>query len=118
MKLVAMNTITIGWDKGDKFAEVDLPSNHRLNNRLKRLHEQYPEEFGGFLLNKDGTLYAQIPVRWIRIQRPAETERPTLTEEQKAEMVERMKAGRERRRTSEENERISHENGSDDNLYT
>ena len=35
----AMNEITIGWERGDKFAEVDLPNNHRLNNRLKKLHE-------------------------------------------------------------------------------
>ena len=65
----AMNEITIGWERGDKFAEVDLPSNHRLNNRLQKLHEAYPDEFQRFILNKDGTLYAKVPVKWIQIRR-------------------------------------------------
>ena len=86
-----MTTITIGWEKGDKFAEANLPANHRLNNRLKKLHEQYPDEFQRFILNNDGTLYAKFPVKWLRLQRPSEV-RHILTDEETRNGLERMKA--------------------------
>lgn len=76
-KLEAMTDVTIGWEKGDKFAEANLPAGHRLNNKLQKLHEQRPEDFPTFYLNSDGSLYAKFPISWVKISPPKQ-----LSEEQ------------------------------------
>lgn len=85
--------ITIGWRKGDKFAEVDTP-HCRIKSRLAKLHEKFPDEFGCYIENPDGSLYAKIPVKWIRINRPS-GHHHEFTEEEKAANAERLRKYRE-----------------------
>ena len=75
--------IIIGWEKGDKFAEVNTP-HCRISGRLKKLHEKYPDEFDKYVENKDGSIYAKVPVKWIKIIRPSGNHREFTEEEKKA----------------------------------
>lgn len=74
----------IEWVKDEKRATLSL-SQRRTISKVKQLAEQYPDECQVLAENKDGSLYAHIPVSWIRINPPRE-----LTEEQKQELVERL----------------------------
>lgn len=88
------NENAIEWlDSRDK-ATVTLHGG-RLKNRVLRLAEEYPDdveirrepdENGGFLV-------AKIPVKWVKITPPRRLE---LTDEQKEELRERLKAHRMR----------------------
>ena len=64
-----MRDITIGWEKGDAYASVDTPP-CRIKSKLQRLHEKYPDEFGCYIENEDGSLYAKVPAKWIKISPP------------------------------------------------
>lgn len=92
-----ISTITIGWDKGDKFAEVDTPP-CRIKNRLVKLHEKYPDEFERYVENADGSLYASVPVKWIKIQKPRTGGVIELTEEQKQANADRLRRLAEEKR--------------------
>lgn len=81
--------ITIGWEKGDKFAEINTP-HCRISGRLKKLHEKYPDVFDRYVENKDGSVYAKVPVRWIKIGKPR-----AISDEQKEAMKERFAKMRE-----------------------
>ena len=88
--------ITIGWEKGDKFAEVDaFPG--RLKNKIQKLHEKYPDEFKYFIENEDGSLYAEVPVKWIKVSRPSGNHRE-FTEEERQASAERLRKMWEMRR--------------------
>lgn len=84
-----MNEFCIEWVKGDEYAGVTAPSQTRLKNTVLRLDAEHPGEVKRLVQNKDGSIYAVIPVKWVRIQRP-----PTMTEEQKAIARERIKSCR------------------------
>lgn len=58
-------------------------SQGRYKTRIKNLAKSHPEECEIVAENKDGSLYAHIPVSWIRIN-PGKN----LTEEEKERMVE------------------------------
>lgn len=76
----------IEWVKDDKRATLSL-SQRRTITRIKELAEKYPDKCEILAENKDGSLYAHIPVEWVRIN-----PRMNLTDEQKAERAKRLKA--------------------------
>lgn len=84
-----MNEFCIEWVKGDEYAGVTAPSGTKLKNIVARLHSEHAEEIPRYVENKDGSVYAWIPVKWIRVQRPT-----PMTEEQKAIARERIKSCR------------------------
>lgn len=61
-----------------------------LINRLMRFKESRPDdvEIIRTTENNDGCLYCKVPADWLKITPPAKRE---LTDEQKAEMAERLK---------------------------
>lgn len=61
--------VTIGWEIGDEYAEVNTP-NCRIRGRLRKLHEQRPEDFQRYVENEDGSVYAKVPVKWVKISPP------------------------------------------------
>ena len=71
---------------GDKQATATFCSPRHIN-RVKKLAEQFPDECQVVVENPDSSIVAHFPVRWIRIQRPNESE---MTEEQKNAARERM----------------------------
>lgn len=75
----------IEWVKDEKRATLSL-SQRRTISRVKQLAEQYPEQCQVLAENKDGSLYAHVPVSWIRINPGME-----LTEEQREKKAETMR---------------------------
>lgn len=58
----------IEWIRGEKVAGVTLTSG-RLSNRIKKLAETR-EDVEIIAENKDGSIFAHIPVSWVRINPP------------------------------------------------
>lgn len=71
----------IEWVKDEKRATLTL-SQRRTISRVKRLAEKYPDKCQILAENKDGSIYAHIPVSWVRINPEME-----LTEEQRKRMA-------------------------------
>ena len=82
----------IEWVKDGERATLSL-SQRRTISRVKQLAEQYPDECQVLAENKDGSLYAHIPVSWIRINPGME-----LTEEQREKRAETMRENMAKRR--------------------
>lgn len=76
----------IEWVKNQEKATLTL-SQRRTISRVKKLAEKYPEECQIVAENKDGSVYAHIPVSWIKISPPKK-----VSEEQVEKARERMKA--------------------------
>lgn len=74
----------IEWVKDGEQATLSL-SQRRTITRIKELAESYPKECQVLAENKDGSVYAHIPVKWIRINPPRE-----LSEEQRQQITKRL----------------------------
>lgn len=93
-----VNECVIEFVRGDKTASVTAASSTRLNGRIKKLAEQFPEEVQILAVNEDGSIFAHIPVRFIRVGAPRKVE---MSDEQKAELAERFRLAREKIRAEE-----------------
>lgn len=71
---------------GDKTCTVSF-TNRKYCNRMKKLHEKRPGDFEAFEVNADGSVYARIPLKWLKITPPAKRD---FTEEQREAMRMRM----------------------------
>lgn len=63
------NENSIEWYKDSDRATITV-SQGRYKSRLKRLEEKNPKECQIIAENKDGSLYAHIPVSWVKINPP------------------------------------------------
>lgn len=77
---------------GDQTATVSFTA-PKYVNKIKKLYQNDPKDFEAYRLNKDGSIYARIPLKWVKISKPRKT---NLTEEQKAAMAERMKNSKQK----------------------
>lgn len=59
----------IEWVKDAKRATLTL-SQRRTISRVKKLAESHPEECQIIAENKDGSIYAHVPVSWVKIGPP------------------------------------------------
>ena len=66
---------------GTRTATVTF-TNQKHINRMKKLYEERKDDFKYFKENKDGSICAKIPLKWIRIN-PGSKEKRIMTEEQK-----------------------------------
>lgn len=66
----------IEWEKDSEKATLSL-SQRRTISRVKKLAKKYPNDVQILAENADGSLYAHVPVKWIKISPPKE-----MTEEQ------------------------------------
>ncbi len=66
---------------GERNATVTF-TNRKHINRLRKLYEERRNEFSYFIENKDGSVCAKIPLKWIKINPGSKTNR-VLTESQK-----------------------------------
>ena len=66
---------------GTRTATVTF-TNQKHINRMKKLYEERKDDFKYFKENKDGSICAKIPLKWIKINAGSKTGR-VLTEEQK-----------------------------------
>lgn len=61
-------------------------------NKIKKYAEKYPE-LVSFVENQDGSICATMPIEWFKFPSPKKTKE--LTDEQRAELAERVKKVRE-----------------------
>lgn len=80
----------IEWIKGSQTATVTFPKS-RFSIKVTKLAEQYPDEVQICHVNKDGSIVAHIPVKYIRLQRPSQR---VCTEEERQMLRERLKTNR------------------------
>lgn len=73
----------------DKVASVTAASGGRFKNRLLKLKERFPEDVEIIAQNEDGSLFAHIPAKWVKIAPPPKQRE--MTEAERAELVERGK---------------------------
>lgn len=74
----------IEWVKNEERATLTL-SQRRTISRVKKLAKSHPKECHILVENEDGSVYAHIPVSWIKINPSRE-----LSEEQKQQMAKRL----------------------------
>lgn len=82
-----VNENYIEWIRGDKIAAITL-SQGRYKTKIERLAKERPDECQIIERNDDGSLFAHVPVSWVKISPPREC---TLSEEQRREAAERLK---------------------------
>lgn len=76
------NECSISWIRGGEYAEVSAYN----GSRLKGMAKERPEDVKIIARNKDGSIFAHIPIGYVKLRAPR-----ILTKEQRAELVERGK---------------------------
>ena len=69
-------------------------TNQKHINRIKNLYEERKDDFKYFVENKDGSICAKLPLKWIKINPGSKTGR-IMTEEQKEAARIRLQKARE-----------------------
>ena len=72
----------IDWLTGSDKITLSL-TQEKYRNRIRKLAEQYPDEVD-YMVNKDGSVFAHVPVSWLKIYRPRD-----VSEEERARTRER-----------------------------
>ena len=85
----------IEWQTNARTTTVTF-TNPKHIRKIKELYEEHAEDFRYFKLNKDGSVCAKIPLKWIRISAGRTGSKREMTEEQKQALRERLAAGREK----------------------
>lgn len=80
------NECSIAWIRGGEYAEVSAHSGSKLKGRVLKLSEQFPDDVKILVTNKDGSIFAHVPAKYVKLRAPK-----ILTEEQRAELIERGK---------------------------
>jgi hypothetical protein len=65
-------------------------------NKILKLKDKFPDSVQIVADNEDGSLYAKIPFKLVKISKPRQVQ---MTDEQRAASVERLKKAREMRGT-------------------
>lgn len=78
---------------GTRTATVTFTSQKHIN-RIKKLYEERKDDFNYFIENKDGSICAKLPLKWIKINPGSKTGR-IMTEEQKEAARIRLQKARE-----------------------
>lgn len=80
-----MNEFAVEWTKGSEYAGVTAPGGTALKSKLLRLAVQRPEEVKIISDNKDGSVFAHVPVSYIKVSPPKR-----VSEEQRQAARDRM----------------------------
>ena len=80
------NECSIAWIRGGEYAEVSAYNGSRLKGRILKLSEQFPDDVKILVTNKDGSIFAHIPSKYVKLRAPK-----VLTEEQRLKLIERGK---------------------------
>ena len=90
------NENMIEFISGTRSATVTF-TNRKHISRIKQLYEERGDEFRYYHENKDGSVCAKIPLKWIKVNagsKPGTRTKREMTEEQKEALRERLAAGR------------------------
>lgn len=80
---------------GDTWCGIST-SEWTWRNKILKLKGQFPDSVQIVADNEDGSLYAKIPFKFVKISKPRQVQ---MTDEQRAASVERLKKAREMRGT-------------------
>ena len=78
-----VSEIVIEWIRGDSEAAITAYAGSKIKNKVMKLAQE--SRVVSVIENEDGSIYAQVPVSWIKIQKTRE-----YSEEQKQKMRERL----------------------------
>lgn len=92
-----MNEFVIEWIKRAEYAGITVPSGTALKSKLLKLADKNPKEVKIITVNKDGSLYAHMPISYVKISPPRQ-----VSEEQKEAASERFKQMWREKQGSEE----------------
>lgn len=81
-----MNEFSIEWIKGSQYASVTAPSGTSLRSKLLKLAEKNPDDVKIIIENPDGSVFAHIPVNYIKISPPRQ-----ISDEQREAASERFR---------------------------
>lgn len=81
-----MNEFVIEWVKGGDYAGVTAPSRTALKSKLLNLSEKNPDDVKIIAINEDGSVYAHIPINYVKISPPRK-----VSDEQKKAAGERFR---------------------------
>ena len=90
------NENMIEWQTNARTATVTF-TNQKHINRIKSIYKERKDEFGYFKENKDGSICAKIPLKWIKVNpgsAPGTGKKREMTEEQKEALRQRLAEGR------------------------
>lgn len=76
-----VNEFCIEWTRSSKTATVTAPNNTSIKNKIVKLAQEKPEEVQIIAENKDGSILAHVPTKYVRISPPrqiSEEERERL----------------------------------------
>ena len=90
------NENMIEFLRGQRTCTVSF-TNQKHINKIKKLYEKYPEKFERYKENPDGSVYARIPLKWIKVSVPRSV---NMTEEQRQAAADRLANSR---KSKEEN---------------
>lgn len=72
------NENCVEWLSGEHYAVVSF-TNKKHINRIKKIYEERKDEFKYFVENKDGSVCAKIPMKWVKINPGAKPGSRTYT---------------------------------------
>lgn len=93
----SMNEFSIEWIKGAEYAGITVPSGTALKSKLLKLADKNPKDVKIIAVNKDGSLYAHMPISYVKISPPRQ-----VSEEQKEAASERFRQMWKNKQRSEE----------------
>lgn len=83
---------------GEHYCSVTFTNRGHIN-RIKEIRREHGDEFREFYENTDGSVYAKIPLKWIRINPSKRTGR-VISEEEKEKLrvqLEKARASRKKK---------------------
>lgn len=84
------NENAVEFITGEKTCTVSF-TNQKYCNKMKKLYEKNSESFEVFEINKDGSVYAKIPLKWLKISVPRTM---NMTDEERQKIAERFRKGK------------------------
>lgn len=72
-------------------------TNRKHISRIKKLYSERKDEFKNYIENKDGSICAKIPLKWVKINPgslPGTRKGREMTDEEKKQLVERLREGK------------------------
>lgn len=92
-----MNEFCIEWLKGADYAGVTAPSGTALKSKLLRFAEERPEEVKIMTENRDGSVFAHVPISYIKVSPPRQ-----VSDEQREAAGERFRQMWEQKKLNED----------------
>lgn len=81
-----MNEFSIEWVKGGNYAGITVPTGTALKSKLIKLAKESPDDVKIISENEDGSVFAHIPINYVKISPPRK-----VSEKQKEEASKRFK---------------------------